>query len=43
MLPHCAIIRAMPNNPALIGQGMAALAKGKGVTSRESRVAVKNI
>ncbi|MFA5113003.1 MAG: pyrroline-5-carboxylate reductase [Candidatus Margulisiibacteriota bacterium] len=38
-LPGCRIIRTMPNNPALVGQGITALAKGKGVTGRESRVA----
>lgn len=38
-LPGHSVIRAMPNNPCLIGEGMTALAKGKGVTSRESRVA----
>jgi pyrroline-5-carboxylate reductase len=40
-LPGHSVIRAMPNNPALIGQGMTALAKGKKVTNRESRVAKK--
>ncbi len=31
-LPKSAVIRAMPNTPALIGQGMAGLARGKGTT-----------
>jgi pyrroline-5-carboxylate reductase len=39
MLPNCAIIRAMPNNPALIGQGITALAKGARVTNAELRIA----
>lgn len=30
-LPKAKIVRAMPNNPALIGQGITALAKGKNV------------
>jgi pyrroline-5-carboxylate reductase len=38
-LPKCRIIRAMPNNPALVGHGITALAKGKKVTGRGLRVA----
>lgn len=41
MLPNCAIIRAMPNNPALVGQGMTALAKGVRVTNYELRITKK--
>ncbi|MFH1347645.1 MAG: pyrroline-5-carboxylate reductase [Candidatus Margulisiibacteriota bacterium] len=37
-LPDCQIIRAMPNNPALVGAGMTALAKGKRVTPYVLRV-----
>jgi len=38
-LPGHPVIRAMPNNPCLIGEGMTALAKGGRVTSSEVRVA----
>jgi pyrroline-5-carboxylate reductase len=38
---NCSVIRAMPNNPALIGQGMTALAKGKRVTNYELRITRK--
>ena len=31
-LPKSAVIRAMPNTPALIGEGMAGLARGKGTS-----------
>ena len=41
MLPNCSVVRAMPNNPALIGQGMTALAKGKRVTNYELRITRK--
>jgi pyrroline-5-carboxylate reductase len=41
MLPNCAVIRAMPNNPALIGQGMTALAKGARITNYELRITKK--
>ena len=40
-LPGCLIIRAMPNNPCLVGQGITALAKGKGTGRRELTVARK--
>lgn len=40
-LKNCAVIRAMPNNPALVGEGMTALAKGKRVTGHELLVARK--
>jgi len=34
-LPGSAIIRAMPNTPALIGEGMTGLARGKGTTDAQ--------
>jgi pyrroline-5-carboxylate reductase len=34
-LPHCQIIRAMPNNPAIVGAGITALVRGRGVRSNE--------
>jgi pyrroline-5-carboxylate reductase len=34
-LPRSAVIRAMPNTPALIGEGMAGLARGKGTTDTQ--------
>lgn len=37
-LPGAAVVRAMPNNPALVGKGITAIAKGKKVGSRELRV-----
>jgi pyrroline-5-carboxylate reductase len=40
-LPGHSVVRAMPNNPALIGQGMTALAKGKRVTNYELRITKK--
>lgn len=38
-LPGVAIIRAMPNTPCLIGEGMTVIARGAGVTDAEARVA----
>jgi len=40
-LPGCAVIRAMPNNPSLVGMGIAALAKGKTVSRREYAAAAR--
>ncbi|MBN3032875.1 MAG: pyrroline-5-carboxylate reductase [Candidatus Saganbacteria bacterium] len=40
-LPGHSVIRAMPNNPCLVGAGMTALAKGGRVTGRELRIARK--
>ncbi len=40
-LPGGSIIRAMPNNPAMVGAGMTALAKGKKVSSKQYAVANK--
>jgi pyrroline-5-carboxylate reductase len=36
---NCSVIRAMPNNPALIGQGITALAKGARITDYQLRIA----
>ncbi len=33
-LPGVPIVRAMPNNPALVGMGVTAVAKGKGLAER---------
>jgi pyrroline-5-carboxylate reductase len=38
-LPGCRIIRAMPNNPALVGQGITALAKGPGAGGQGAKTA----
>jgi pyrroline-5-carboxylate reductase len=38
-LPRSALIRAMPNTPAVIGQGMTVLARGKGVTDQQVALA----
>ena len=39
-LPGVAIVRAMPNNPCLVGQGMSALTKGKHVSSSQLKKVV---
>jgi len=39
-LPQSLLIRAMPNMPALIGEGMAGLARGKGVTTEQMAFAL---
>jgi pyrroline-5-carboxylate reductase len=39
-LPKSALVRAMPNTPALIAEGMAGLARGKGVTDAQMAVAL---
>ena len=38
-LPHSAVIRAMPNTPCLIGEGMTVIARGAGVTDAQTSVA----
>jgi pyrroline-5-carboxylate reductase len=40
-LPGSALIRAMPNTPAVIGQGMTVLARGKGVTDAQVALAAE--
>ena len=39
-LPKSAVIRAMPNTPALIGEGMAGLARGKGTSDEQMALAL---
>jgi pyrroline-5-carboxylate reductase len=39
-LPASALIRAMPNTPALIGEGMAGLARGKDTTDAQMALAL---
>jgi pyrroline-5-carboxylate reductase len=38
-LPKSAIIRAMPNTPAVIGEGMTVISRGPGVTDAQAAVA----
>jgi pyrroline-5-carboxylate reductase len=38
-LPRSQVIRAMPNTPAVIGEGMTIIARGKGVNDTQARVA----
>lgn len=40
-LPGSAIIRAMPNTPCLIGEGMTVIARGAGVTDAQAAVATE--
>jgi pyrroline-5-carboxylate reductase len=40
-LPKSALIRAMPNTPAVIGEGMTVLARGKGVSDAQVAVATE--
>jgi len=40
-LPGASVIRTMPNNPALVGMGMTALAKGSRVKGQEFNMAKK--
>lgn len=39
-LPKSSVIRAMPNMPALIGEGMAGLARGKGISDEHMAFAL---
>lgn len=38
-LPGYPVVRVMPNNPCLVGAGMSALAKGRGVTPKQFKLA----
>lgn len=38
-LPTTALIRAMPNTPCLIGEGMTVISRGKGVTDAQAAIA----
>jgi pyrroline-5-carboxylate reductase len=38
-LPQAQVIRAMPNTPAVIGEGMTIIARGRGVTDKQATVA----
>ena len=38
-LPGCSVIRTMPNNPCLVGQGITALSKGKNAGSSDLKIA----
>jgi pyrroline-5-carboxylate reductase len=40
-LPGSAVIRAMPNTPCLIGEGMTVIARGTGVTDTQANVALE--
>ena len=40
-LPDSAVIRAMPNTPCLIGEGMTVIARGAGVTDTQAGVAME--
>jgi pyrroline-5-carboxylate reductase len=40
-LPESSVIRAMPNTPCLIGEGMTVLARGKGVADAEVAIAAR--
>ncbi len=39
LLPKSAVVRAMPNTPALIGEGMTVIARGASVTDPQAEVA----
>ena len=39
-LPGSAVVRAMPNTPCLIGEGMTVIARGAGVTDAQAKVAM---
>ena len=40
-LPGSAVIRAMPNTPCLIGEGMTVIARGRGVTDQQAALAME--
>ncbi len=40
-LPGSAVVRAMPNTPCLIGEGMTVIARGPGVTDAQARTAIE--
>jgi len=40
-LPQSAVVRAMPNTPCLIGEGMTVIARGAGVTDDHAKVAME--
>ena len=40
-LPNSAVVRAMPNTPCLIGEGMTVIARGAGVTDEQAKVALE--
>ena len=40
-LPNSAVIRAMPNTPCLIGEGMTVIARARGVTDEQAGVAAE--
>jgi pyrroline-5-carboxylate reductase len=40
-LPGSAVVRAMPNTPCLIGEGMTVIARGAGVTDKQAEVALE--
>ena len=39
-LPSTRVIRAMPNTPCLIGEGMTVIARGPGVTDEQANLAI---
>jgi pyrroline-5-carboxylate reductase len=40
-LPKSAVVRAMPNTPCLIGEGMTVIARGPGVTDAQAQTALE--
>ena len=40
-LPGSSVVRAMPNTPCLIGEGMTVIARGAGVTDEQAKVAME--
>ena len=40
-LPKSMVVRAMPNTPCLIGEGMTVIARGAGVTDAQAKVALE--
>jgi len=41
LLPKSAVVRAMPNTPCLIGEGMTVIARGPGVTDAQAATALE--